>query len=364
MSYHKRKDGRWQVNYRDEHGKYKTKYFPPGKAGKNKARAFDDEIAYLKSNNKPLPRSAADGIRIDTLAQEWLDMKKAQGRKKQWLSDWAHIFNEYLMEPLCAKPAEDLTQADILAAVANHWENASQSTRNRYIGYLKAILQYGVHQGYILKNPLTQWVKGKESSRRSRLTWDDLMKIKAYAGKKGSRCPHLNWAITVAWRIPARPGQDLYGLRFSEHIRWDRGEAEIYHSKVDEWAVIKLKESFLWELKAKSRQSKSGYIIEYARRPVKRLNKSLANAASEVGLTYPVTMYDLRHLWITTALDRGVEPSVIAYMAGTSVEMIHKNYYEPHAVEKCRATEIMPDDMDQETTTGKVVRLGDRGEKS
>ena len=29
-------------------------------------------------------------------------------------------------------------------------------------------------------------------------------------------------------------------------------------------------------------------------------------------------------------------------MAGTSVAMIHKNYYEPHAAEKARAVEIMP----------------------
>lgn len=53
-------------------------------------------------------------------------------------------------------------------------------------------------------------------------------------------------------------------------------------------------------------------------------------------------MYDVRHLWITTMLDAGIEPSAIAYMAGTSVEMIHANYYEPHAAERGRAVTLLP----------------------
>jgi hypothetical protein len=73
-------------------------------------------------------------------------------------------------------------------------------------------------------------------------------------------------------------------------------------------------------------------------------------------------MYDVRHLWITTALDKGIEPSAIAYMAGTSVEMIHKNYYEPHAAEKARAVEIMPKLHVQKLEPGrKVVGIDEAG---
>ncbi len=77
-------------------------------------------------------------------------------------------------------------------------------------------------------------------------------------------------------------------------------------------------------------------------RPVKRLDTALETTARAARLLYNVCMHDVRHLWITTALDQGLEPSAIAYMAGTSVEMIHSNYYEPRAAARARAVEVIP----------------------
>ena len=355
MSVCKRKDGRWQVNYRDERGKPTSKTFPKGKAGKNKAAAFDAQIRYNKATNQPLPQSPRHGIYLDDLCQEWVDAKKAQGRKTQWISDWVHIFNAYLSEPLCRRPAAYITQADVLSIVGAHWSESSQSTRNRYIGYLKAIFQHGVEQGHIDKNPLRTWVKGKEDRRRSRLTLEDLRKVQAEAGKEKSRCSHLAWAIDVAWHIPCRPGKDLYGLTYAGNIRRDKGGAEVCHSKVRRHVFVKLPEEFLWELTARERKSISGHLIEYKGKPVDRLDSSLAGCARRIKLPYRPTMYDIRHLWITTALDRGLEPSAIAHLAGTSVEMIHSNYYEPHQAEAGRAVEIMPDIRDRKS--GKVIPI-------
>jgi len=362
MSAHKRKsDGRWQVTYRDERGKLRTETYPKGKAGKRKAEARDAEIKYLKAHNKPLPRPRREGIHLDELCQEWIDMKKAQGRSRGWLRDWANVFNRYLSEPLTKKPAHSLTQADILAVIGAHWAEAAQSTRNRYIGYLKAIFAYGVEQGHLQVNPLAGWKKGKEPRRRSQLTLEDLRRIQAHAGRKGSRCPHLSWALELAWRVPARPGRDLYGLTFARNVAWDKGGVHVYHSKVGRWAFIQVPDDFMWELRARERKSKSGYLIEYKGCPVKRLDTSLANVAQHpeqgLGLPYRPTMYDVRHLWITTALDSGFEPSVIAHMAGTSIEMIHANYYEPHAAEQGRMVEGMPG-LRESSQNGKILKMG------
>lgn len=49
-----------------------------------------------------------------------------------------------------------------------------------------------------------------------------------------------------------------------------------------------------------------------------------AFAAERAGLEYAVCPYDIRHLWITTMLDKQVEISAIAHLAGTSVRMIIK----------------------------------------
>ena len=245
MSIYHRKDGRWQVTYRDEDGKLHNRTFPKGKKGKSDAEEFEVEVKYNKIKKKPVPRPLRDGIYMDELFQEWVDAQKAKGRGRQWLRDWAHIFNTYLAGPLCEAPARNLTQANILEVVNKHWSDAAQSTRNRYIRYLKTIFNYGVEQGHLQENPLSKWKPGKEERRKSRLTLEDLRKIQEYASRKGSRCLHLAWALELAWAVPARPGKDLYGMTFARNVSYDRGGIEVYHSKVMRYAFIHVSDEFL-----------------------------------------------------------------------------------------------------------------------
>ena len=337
--------GYWTVYYRDEHGKSRTRTFGKGRKGKKRAEAFDLEVKYKKAHGEALPMSRAEGVYLDELCQLWVNEKKAQGRAIRWLKEWADTFNKNFLDPLTRTPAHGITQAQVLAIISAHYAGASQATRNRYIGYLKSILQYGVDQGHLQANPLAKWKKGKEPRRKSPLTLDDLGKIKKHAA------PHLAWALDVAWAIPARPGpSDLFALKFDTHVKWDRGGVEVYHSKVGRWAFVECPEWFMRALYAKQHEhQRSGRLIEFRGKPVQRIDTALDSAAEKAGVKYEeggdkrrVCLYDVRHLWITTALDKGVEPSAIAYLAGTSVEMIHKNYYEPHAAARGKAARVMP----------------------
>jgi hypothetical protein len=246
------------------------------------------------------------------------------------------------------KPCAEIKSSDIMAIVGKHWAGAAQSTRNRYIGYIKSIFEYGVIHGYLEKNPLATWVKGKEPRHESPLTLDGIKIIQRHAPK------HLSWAIDVAWNIPARPGKDLFELKFSQ-VDYDREGINVYHSKVGKWAWIKLPDEFLRDLYRQERFHKSGHLIEYRGRPVERMDTSLKSAAARGGLAYPVRMNDIRHLWITTALDTGTEPSLVAKMAGTSLEMIIKNYYESHAAQ-ARCIENMPR-LRERDRKSKVVKI-------
>jgi len=345
MAY-KRKDGRWQVGYRDG-TKTRTKTFPTKKA----ATDFEKEVAYKKSIGAELPRSRREGVYLDELAQQWVDAKKAKGQGGHWLKCWIGVFNSVFAEPLCRTPAHAIAQADIMALVSAHYAAAKQSTRNRYLGYLKAIFQHGVDTGQLHANPLARWRKGKESRRSSLLTLEDLQAIRAHARE------HTRWAIDVAWNLPCRPGaSDLFALRFDEHVKWNKGGVEVYHFKVDRWSFVQCSGDFMDALREREAIHQSGHLIEYKGRRVLRLEGALQSAARRAGLTYRPCMYDIRHLWITTALDKGVEPSVIAYLAGTSVRMIHLHYYEPHAVERARLVGIMPGLGDGQRKA-KVVQL-------
>lgn len=334
--YLNQKTNRLQVSYRDGPRSH-TKTFPNTREGKKQAKAFEAEIKLCKAREESLPAILRGGVYLDELAQPWFDMKKAQGRKLGWLIDWANILNKEFLPVLGAKPAKALTQADIMAVITAKYADSAQSTRNRYIGYLKSIFEFGVEQGHLDKNPLARWKKGKENRRRSALTLDGLRVLKAAAPA------HLAWALEVLWNVPVRPGpSDLFALRFDRHLQRQRGGFEVFHAKVGRWAFIHCAPAFLDAVTRCERLHRSGFVIEYQGQPVTSLKTALNAAAKRAGLPYHVCLYDVRHLWITTMLDARLEPSAIAYMAGTSVEMIHANYYEPHAAERAKASAVLP----------------------
>lgn len=350
MAVNQRKDGRWQVTWRDETGKLRSAYFHDEET----ARSEDARIKWLKQSKQELPQAIREQMFLDELTQLWIDNKKVQGRKTRWLKEWAATFNQKISPHLCNVPVNHLTQADVLAVVARYWASSAQATRNRYIGYLKATCAYGLEQGLIKHNPLAGWKAGKELRRKSPLTLNLLQRLQS-ALADSPRSKHLAWAIDVAWHIPVRPGRDLYSLTFDQ-VRYDRSGIEVYHSKVDKYAFVSIKPDFLDRVRLQRPRHKTPYLIEYRGRPVKRMDTALKNWCDHLSMPR-ICMYDVRHLWITTALDKGLEVSAIAYLAGTSAEMILANYYEPHAAERQRAVAIMPDLETKPRVPAKVLKI-------
>ncbi len=176
----------------------------------------------------------------------------------------------------------------------------------------------------------------RQLQHRSSLTLEALDRIIAKAPE------HLAWAIQMAWYIPCRPGQDLYSFTFSENVKWKQGGVEVFHRKVQKWAFVRCSDEFMLALEERRHQHKSDHLIEYEGHPVSDIGTAFSNAAKRAGLKYVVCPYDIRHLWITTMLDMQVEISAIAHLAGTSVRMIIKNYYEPHSSETEKAAALLP----------------------
>jgi len=168
------------------------------------------------------------------------------------------------------------------------------------------------------ENPLSKFEMGKEERHKSPLTLEGLDLIIANAPE------HLAWAIRVAWNLPCRPGLDLFSLTFSENVKWQRGGLRVFHRKVQKRVFVRCSGEFMQAQMERRRQHKSDYLIEYKGRSVADIGTAFSNAARRAGLEYAVCPYDIRHLWITTMLDKQVEISAIAHLAGTSVRMIIK----------------------------------------
>ncbi|GAB6126133.1 tyrosine-type recombinase/integrase [Humidesulfovibrio idahonensis] len=334
MAVCQRKDGRWHVTYRDG-GHVRSKSFPPGREGKRQAKAFAAEIAKRKALREELVDAQPQVVYLQDLVESWVIAKKANGLK-QWVRDWVSVFNAVFLPALGRAPVHLLTQDAILDVVNEHYALKAQATRNRYIGYIKTALNIGVDRKIIVENPLSKFKMGEEKRHKSPLTLEGLDLIMANAPK------HLAWAIQVAWNIPCRPGQDLYSLTFSENVKWGRGGVEVFHRKVEKWVFVRCSDEFMQALEARRHLHKSDYLIEYKGRPVADIGTAFSNAAERAGLKYSVCPYDIRHLWITTMLDKQVEISAIAHLAGTSVRMIIKNYYEPHSSETEKAAALLP----------------------
>lgn len=332
MAVCQRKDGRWHVTYRDgEH--VRSKSFPPSREGKRQAKAFAAEIAKRKALREELVDAQPETVYLQDLVQSWVTAKKAKGLK-QWVRDWLSVFNAVFLPALGYTPMHLLTQDAILDVVNKHYGDKAQATRNRYISYIKTALNIAVARNIIAVSPLLEFEMGKEQRHKSPLTLEGLELIIGKARK------HLAWAIQVAWNIPCRPGQDLYSLTFSENVKWKQGGVEVFHRKVEKWVFVRCSDEFMHALEERRRLHKSDYLIEYKGRPVADIGTGFQNAAKRAKLGYDVCPYDIRHLWITTMLDKRVEISAIAHLAGTSPRMIIKNYYEAHASEKEKAVAL------------------------
>jgi integrase len=299
------------------------------------ASARPGHIAKRKALREELVDAQPQVVYLQDLMQSWVTAKKANGLK-QWVRDWVSVFNAVFLPALGRTPVHLLTQGAILDVVNEHYGQKAQATRNRYIGYLKTALNIGVDRKIITVNPLSGLKRGKEPKHESALTLEDLDLIIGKARK------HLAWAIRVAWNLPCRPGLDLFSLTFSENVKWQRGGLHVFHRKVEKWVFVRCSDEFMQALMERRRQHKSDYLIEYKGRPVADIGTAFSNAAKRAGLEYAVCPYDIRHLWITTMLDKQVEISAIAHLAGTSVRMIIKNYYEPHSSETEKAAALLP----------------------
>lgn len=325
-----RKDGRYQVSYRDENGVQRVKTFRAGPEGKEAADKFEKEVAYKKTFGIELTANAEEPgeLFIDELAKQWYEQRNDGQHSLRWVREFIHVFNTKILKDLPFKPCCELNRDELLRPINIHWRNSSPATRNRYVGYLKSMLQIAVDDGRLKENPLARYKFQREPRRVSDLTLQGLRMVQR-------ECPeHLAWAIEVMWNVPVRPGVDLFGLRYDTHVFYEGKYLRVYHTKVRRWVKVPVTDGFLNKVRAQEKTTQSGFIIEYDGQPLKRVDKALKRAVLRAQKKHGASMvkmnmlYDVRHLWITTMMDKGRELSTIAYLAGTSPEMILKNYYE------------------------------------
>ena len=365
------RDGRWMVFFSDENGKRRDKAFGRGEDAEKSAATFDLAVKQAKKDGWKLSldeisaetlntssrqsiafchtiQAATDKVAVSfgQVCDAYIDELKVSGRSPNHIHNLSVIIkNCYYAHMDKDKNAEKFDYlADIKPfLMALHdpspttGKPRSQTTINRYGDYLDAIFNYGIKTGMINKNPVKGRTKPKEKPRAVQLTVVDIEKIMAVAQD------HVKWAIEVCFNLGTRSGEsELLALKW-ENVKFDKSEVLIYGRKTKEYRVVPVTDGFLKKLEAMRANAQTDYIIEYKGRPIANLRKGFRNACQKAGITYPVRLYDLRHLFATTMLANGADLAAVSKLMGHArITMTADVYYQYLQGEKERAVSLLP----------------------
>lgn len=351
MSVHQKANGTWFIRYRVPGEKNaRSEYIGVGPEAEKRARERDYEIKTIKETGK----RPSDRFYLDQLAQAYLTDRKLAGKSPAWLKEMESLFNVRFLPELCHLPVDDLSYSDVMAMADKHLSACKLATRQRYLGYLYACLNYGTRHKLTSNNPLATWEKQPEPRQELLLTVEDLQKLYR-------RCaPHLQWAIAVEWEVGARPGPtELYAIKWM-HVDFERCLIRIPGTKtVLSNRLIPITPAFRDELKKRRETALSEYVIEYKGRGVKSTRKAFEGAQSRAKLPYHVRMYDIRHLFVTLLLDGGAGLAAVSRIIGHSrIATTQEWYYHllPGAMKEAIAFKPPPLADKAAGNTGKHAR--------
>ena len=347
MSVHQHNDGRWIVVYKDANGKRHDKSFGRGDAARLEAENFDMAMKTRQVQTTPAERTNM-GITLECVIGLYCQHLSASGKTQRHIQEIQYVAaSAYYPFWGRAMPLQMMKYVEHILPFINHLqETVSPITKklrnavtiNKYCSYLRAIFNFAIKHGYIQESPMKFWTKQKEQPRRFQLTLEDLGKILAVADK------HVRLAVELCYQLGVRPGaSELFALKWSD-VDFEKGQITVFGRKTNKIRVIPIKPAFLEYLGKEQAQSQCEYIISYKGKPVTRINKAFQRACIRAGITYPVRMYDLRHMFATLMLTHGADLAAVSRLLGhSSVTMTADVYYQYLEGEKERAINLLPD---------------------
>ena len=338
MSVQQKKNGTWFVHYRLPGGGTKDEYFGVGEKAKALAEERDRAIKEARAKKKapPPPRNK---IFLDELAQVYLDDRKLHGVSEGWLIEMERLLNNQFLPYLSGYPVDELEYLDVMRMAKACFSKVKLSTRQRYLGYLNAVFNYGRKHKITSGNPLDTWEKQPEPRYDYRLTLPDLENLVEHSS------PHLAWAITVEWAVGARPGpSELYALQWP-HVNYDMCRIRIPGTKtMTSDRIIPISETFRDDLAKREREARCTHICDYKGREVKTMRTAFSGAQKRAKLGYHVRMYDIRHLFVSVLLDGGAPVGAVSRLLGHSnVNTTQRWYYHLMPGEMERAIIVKPE---------------------
>ncbi len=338
MSVHCLKDGRWVVRYTDpQTHKPKTEYFGRGPSAEQRARSRDKALG-LKST-RPKSSDASEASFAD-IAAEYAAYKNfnANSHKMLMIRMTSNIL------PIIGDiNAIRMSHYDLDRFVSVRRKTVSRSTVRREITDIKAVLNWAARRNppLIPFNPIRDYQSPpSDDAVIIPPTLEELNAILKCANERLVR------AIKISCYTGLRPGAvELLTLRW-DHVMFDLNVIRVISA---EKGGIKMRDipihpNFESELRYWSQTDKSpmGFIINDHGKPIKCIRVAWNNAKRRAGITRRLRMYDLRHLFVTRAIELGADYKTLSEIVGSSPETLRKHYQHVSSEAKKGVINNMP----------------------
>ncbi len=322
MAVRQRKDGRWVVYYRAPGGRLVEEYFGRGASAEAAAYARDAELGLLRRR----PRREHAGPSFLEVSKEYRDRRgfNENSRKQLRFRLVAHLAPFF-----GAMPAASIKPRDVDAYVASRRAaGVSDATIRRELTDLKAILSWAAKQDppLIPYNPIANYPKPRERiTPPDPPTEEEVERILAQAP------PHLRRAIMLSWYLGLRPGSvELLGLRWRD-VRWTSRRILVRsaHKGGPEAREVPIHRDFLPELERWRREDGPDgpeHIVQWRGRRVHSLKRAWRRAVADSKIGRRVRLYDLRHRFITSALEGGADLKALSEVVGSAPKTLLKFY--------------------------------------
>ena len=309
------------------------------KAASRMTPAPNPEIRQVSRSNK-------DNVTFGEAVSSYLSTMEDNDRAEKSIDEIKKVAeNKFFKLIPPDKPLSTITEDDdvrpfikFLKSPVHGKENnkpLSKVSVNRYLCYLRSILNYSVRKGWIDISPLRFWRQPKETPRRFEVTLDDVAKILQYAAH------HVALAIQCLYYLGIRHGE-LLSLKW-EAINFDKGTVFIHATKTKSDRVIPIHPVLLDILRREKAVSKSEYVISYKGHQLTSIYHGLQKALRRSGLSMKVRPNDLRHMFASYALTTSGDVTAVSKMMGhASTKMVMDVYSQVVIGAQQRVIEQLP----------------------
>ncbi len=336
-------DGRWIVYYRsrgkDGRSRVVKEYFGRGVDAEGKARARDSELQFKPRR----PRRPDPGPLFAKLAHAYASVH-------QFASPWARFNHESRMASRILPffghlPAVRITDDDLDHYVAHRRQKGiAFSTIRRELTDVQAILNYAARRRppLIPFNPVRDYRKPKEDLETIMPpTAAELASILAAAPE------HLKRIILLGYYLGLRPGPvECFSLKW-ESVDWESGTLLVIGAKKGGPAkrTVPIHPDFIETLRSWWEADKKRdipWIVSWGGKTILKVSTGWRKTLARAKITRRLRPYDLRHLFVTQALEAGGDHKALSEIVGSRPETLMRHYQHVTSALHRRTVELIP----------------------